>query len=102
MGKEDAELIRQLKSLNENIVQLSTITALNMGKDAILKDKKDTWDKIEALEAYGLSDKMIALIVGSTPASIQTLRSKNKKSKKEKDGTPAPTDPKKDEVPVPN
>jgi len=87
MSKKDAELIKQLKALNENITISNKLTAINIGKDAILKDKKELWEKIDAIDVYDLPDKYVAGIVGSTPDSVKVTRSQHKKALKKKPQT---------------
>lgn len=83
MSKENRDLINQLKTLNENIDLLTKVTAISVGKETIFKGKKELGDKIEALNGLNLPDKIIALLVGSTPDSVKSLRSKKKaKAKK--------------------
>lgn len=78
LSKETRELIKQLKVLNENIDLLTKVTAINVGKETILEGKEEKEDKLEALEGLGLPDKIIALLIGSTPDSVKSLRSKKK------------------------
>lgn len=78
LSKETKELIKQLKVLNENIDLLTKVTAINVGKETIFEGKEEKEDKIEALGRLGLPDKIIALLIGSTPDSVKSLRSKKK------------------------
>ena len=78
MSKQNRDLINQLKTLNENMDLLTKVTAISVGKETIFKDKKELGDKIEALDGLDLPDKIIALLVGSTPDSVKSLRSKKK------------------------
>ncbi len=78
MSEEYKELIKLLKDLNENIEILIKITALTLRKDSIFKDKATKQDQIEALDDLNLSDKLIALVIGSTPGSVQNARSLRK------------------------
>ena len=83
LSKENIDLINQLKALNENIDLLTKVTAISVGKETIFKGKENLWDKIEALEGLDLPDKITALLIGSTPGSVKSLRSQ-KKSKLKK------------------
>lgn len=93
LSKETKELIRQLKILNENIDLLAKVTAISVGKETIFKGMKEKEDKIEALEGLDLPDRIIALLIGSTPDSVKSLRSKKKTRLKK-----AQTHPTKEEV----
>jgi PDZ domain-containing secreted protein len=81
LGKESKDLTRQLKALNENVDLLTKVTAISVGKESIFKDKKELGDKVVALDAYDLPDKVIAMLVGSTQNSVQNARSLRKKAK---------------------
>lgn len=81
MSKENRDLINQLKALNENIDLLTKVTAISVGKEGIFKGKKEMGDKVDALDGFDLSDKIIAMLVGSTPDSVKSARSKKKKAK---------------------
>jgi PDZ domain-containing secreted protein len=78
LSKENRDLINKLRTLNESIDLLIKVTAVSVGKETIFKDKKELGDKIEALDGLNLPDKIIALLVGSTPDSVKSLRSKKK------------------------
>jgi PDZ domain-containing secreted protein len=94
LSKENRDLINQLKTLNENIDLLTKVTAISVGKETIFKGKKELGDKIEALNGLNLPDKIIALLVGSTPDSVKSLRSK----KKARTRKIVQTEPKQEEV----
>lgn len=80
---DDKKLAKLLEDLNSNIQILSKVTALSFRKDSLLKGKETKQEQIEVLEAMKLPDDVIALIVGSTPESVQALRSQRKaKAKK--------------------
>lgn len=81
MSKETKDLINQLKALNEDIDLLTKVTAISVGKDTIFKGMKELGDKVHALDVYDLPDKIIAMLVGSTPDSVKTSRSQKKKGK---------------------
>ena len=80
MSKESKDLINQLKTLNENIELLTKVTAISVGKETIFRGMKELGDKIDSLAVFDLPDKTIAMLVGSTPDSVKTLRSKMKKA----------------------
>lgn len=81
LSKESKDLMDRLKALNENIDLLIKVTAISVGKETIFKGKKEIGDKVDALDGFDLSDKTIAMLVGSTPDSVKTARSKKKKAK---------------------
>lgn len=80
MSKESKDLINQLKALNENIELLTKVTAISVGKETIFKGMKELGDKVDSLDVFDLPDKIIAMLVGSTPDSVKTSRSKMKKA----------------------
>ena len=71
----------QLKALNENVDLLTKVTAISVGKETLFKGMKELGDKVHALDVYDLPDKIIAMLVGSTPDSVKTARSQKKKAK---------------------
>lgn len=78
LNKESKDLINQLKVLNENIDLLTKVTAISVGKETIFKGKKEMGDKVDALDGFDLPDRIIAMLVGSTPDSVKSLRSRKK------------------------
>jgi hypothetical protein len=82
LGAENKDLIKQLRDLNDNIELLTKVTAVSIGGKELLKAAEDTYSKIEILDKLGIPDKIIALIIGSTPDSIKSLRSQQKKKSK--------------------
>jgi hypothetical protein len=78
VSEESKELVKLLKDLNENVEILIKVTALTLRKDSIFKDKATKQEQIEALDDIHLSDKLIALVIGSTPGSVQNARSLRK------------------------
>jgi hypothetical protein len=80
-------LIAQIKNLNENIEILTKVSAIGLAKDELFKGKNDNLEKIKALEIYNLPDKIVALIIGSTPNSVRSMRSQAKSSKGNKKKT---------------
>ena len=80
---EDKKLVKLLDDLNTNIQVLSKVTALSFRKDSLFKGKETKQEQLEMLEEMELPDEVIALIIGSTPESVQALRSQRKaKAKK--------------------
>jgi CRP-like cAMP-binding protein len=79
-SRGNRDLSNQLKTLNESIDLLTKVTAISVGKDTIFKSARELSDKIEYLDMFDLPDKTIAMLVGSTPDSVKTLRSKMKKT----------------------
>jgi hypothetical protein len=79
LATNNKELINTLEKLNTSIDFLITVTALNLGKNNLFTGKETKQQQIEALEIYNLPDKIIALIIGSTPDSVKSLRSSYKK-----------------------
>jgi hypothetical protein len=78
---ENKELVKQLKTLNESIEVLSKITAVNIFKEEIFKDKTKKEDRIEILTKMGLPRNLIAIVVGSTPESVSAFKSMGKPKK---------------------
>jgi len=94
LKKDNNELAKALRNLNANIEILTKVTALALRKDSIFKDKATKQEQVEALEDLKLPDNVIALTIGSTVESVQTLRSQRKaKAKKAQE-----TEPKQEEV----
>lgn len=86
---EEKKLTKLLEDLNENIEVLSKITALTFRKDSLFKGKDTKPEQIEVLEELKLPDELIALIIGSTAASVKAQRSQRKaKAKKPKETEP--------------
>jgi hypothetical protein len=75
-------LTAQIKNLAENIEILTKVTAISIAKDELFKGKQENAEKVKALEIYDLPDKIIALIIGSTPNSVKSMRYKAKGSLK--------------------
>lgn len=84
MSEESKELSKQLKALNDSIDLLTKVTAISVGKETIFKGKERKEQKLEVLDDLKLPDEIIALLIGSTPESVRTLRSKQKKKAKTK------------------
>jgi len=62
------------------LIDTNVFSKMNMiGKEGIFKGKKEIGDKVDALDGFDLSDKIVAMLVGSTPDSVKTARSKKKK-----------------------
>ena len=78
VSEEQKEIIKLLKEMNENIETLTKVTALSLRKDSVFKDKVTKQEQIEALDDLELSDKLIALAIGSTPGSVKAARSSRK------------------------
>lgn len=76
-------LASKVDALQDSIDILIKLTALNIGKNFYFKDKERKEERIEALAPLEIPDKILALVVGSSPESIQVLRNrmKNKKGK---------------------
>jgi hypothetical protein len=75
-------LAAQIKNLAENIEILTKVTAINIAKDDLFKGKQENAEKVKALEIYDLPDKIVALIIGSTPNSVKSMRYQVKGSSK--------------------
>lgn len=74
MDEETKKLAIQIKKLSDNVETLTKVTAITIGKEEIFKGKKEKNEKIQVLTGYDLSDNIIALIVGSSPDSVRSLR----------------------------
>lgn len=94
LPKENRDLINQLKVLNDNIDLLTKVTAISVGKEIIFKDMTELGDKVKALDEYDLPDKVIAMLVGSTPDSVKTSRSRMKRAQTK----PAQAEPQPQEI----
>ena len=81
MSKETKDLTNQLKASNKNVDLLMKVTAVSVGKETIFEGMKELGDKVHALDVYDLPDKIIAMLVGSTPDSVNTARSQMKKGR---------------------
>ena len=75
---EEKKLTELLEDLNTNIEILSKITALTFRKDSLFKGKETKEEQVEVLDDLKLPDNVIALIIGSTPDSVKSLRSLRK------------------------
>lgn len=75
---EEEKLTKLLEDLNTNIEILSKITALTFRKDSLFQGKETKQEQIKVLEDLKLPDNVIALIIGSTVESVQSLRSQRK------------------------
>ena len=77
MSDQNKETTRLLNDINSNIKMLCKITALSLKKDTSLQEKKKETkqDQIKVLDELNLPDSIIALIIGSTPGSVQNARS---------------------------
>ena len=92
---EEKKLTKLLEDLNANIEVLSKITALTFRKDSLFKGKDTKPEQIEMLEEMKLPDELIALIIGSTAASVKAQRSQRKaKVKKTQEKEPEAKEPK--------
>lgn len=83
------KLIERFDELSAKIDALIQVVAITSRKEIIAKGKTKT-DQIVTLSDLGLSRKLIALIVGSTPeavsARLSQLRAKKKETKNTKEG----------------
>ncbi len=83
MSEDNKEIIKLLREQNKNIEMLCKITALSLKKETPLEEKKKETkqDQIQVLDELNLPDSIIALIIGSTPGSVQNARSLMKAKK---------------------
>jgi|GEM_PF-2334373 hypothetical protein len=76
------ELASKIESLKESVDILIKLAALNIGKDIYFKNRGTKEERIEALATLQLPDKIVALIVGSSPETVQVLRRKIKNKRR--------------------
>jgi len=79
-------LIKKLYDVSRKIDALTQVVAITSRKEIIAEEKTKT-DRIVMLSDLGLSRKIIALIVESTPGSV-SARLSQLKSEKEKTAKP--------------
>ena len=84
MDQENKDLIKQIRLLNENIEVLTKVTALTLRKETLFKGTETKEEQIEKLEELQLPDRVIAIVIGSTPESVQSLRYQRKTKLKKK------------------
>jgi Na+-transporting NADH:ubiquinone oxidoreductase subunit NqrD len=82
------QLIRKLDGLGTKVDALIQVLAITSRKEVIAKGKTKT-DQIVILSELGLSNDVIALIIGSTPEAVRVriaqLKAAKKKIKQSKD-----------------
>jgi len=81
MSQDQKELLKRLDALNKNIEILGKILAVNVGKEALFKDKKQK-EQIAFLSKLGLPTNIIASMVVTTPLTVSVTKSKRKKKQK--------------------
>lgn len=84
MSKEQKELLKKLDTLNTNIEILTQVIAINVGKEAFFKEKKQKEQQIEFLLDLGLPRNIIASIVTTTPLTVSVTKSQKKLKTKAK------------------
>lgn len=77
----EKRLIQTLEELSAKVDALIQVVAITSRREKILKGKTKT-DQIVTLSDLGLSRKLIALIVGTTPEAISVRLSQLKAEKK--------------------
>jgi hypothetical protein len=82
MSKDQKELIKRLDALNENIQVLAKVIAVNVGKETLLKEKKQKEQQIAFLSELGLPRNIIASMVVTTPLTVSVTLSQKKPKKK--------------------
>jgi hypothetical protein len=83
MSKDQKELLKRLDTLNNNIEILGKILAINIGKDALFKEKKQK-EQIAFLAGLGLPRNVIASMVATTLGTVSVTKSQQKPKKKAK------------------
>jgi len=78
----EKRLIQTLEELSAKVDALIQVVAITSRQEKILKGKTKT-DQIVILSDLGLSRKLIALIVGTTPGAVRARLSQLKAKKKE-------------------
>jgi CRP-like cAMP-binding protein len=78
----EKRLIQTLEELSAKVDALIQVVAITSRREKILKGKTKT-DQIVILSDLGLSRKLIALIVGTTPGAVRARLSELKAKKKE-------------------
>ena len=77
------EVIQKLDEIGKKIEALIQVVAITSRKETDEKPKTKT-DQIVSLDNLGVPRELIALIVGTTPESVSSLRSQLKAKKKKK------------------
>jgi CRP-like cAMP-binding protein len=85
LNEEDyrKQMIEKLGEISSKIDALMQLIAITSRKETIEKAKTKT-DQIVTLDNLGVSREIIALIVGTTPESVSSLRSQLKAKKKKR------------------
>jgi hypothetical protein len=78
LSQDNRELVKVLQSLNSNIEILTKVVALSIRKDSLFDGKETKQEQVEKLEPLQLPDRIVALVIGSTPDSVKSLRSQRK------------------------
>ncbi len=81
MSKDQKDLLKRLDALNNNIEILGKIIAVNVGKEAFFKEKKQK-EQITFLSKLGLPRNIIASMVTTTPLTVSVTKSKKKQKHK--------------------
>jgi len=77
----EKRLIQTLEELNAKVDALIQVVAISSRREKILKGKTKT-DQIVILSDLGISKKLVALIVGSTPGAVSARLSQLKAKKR--------------------
>jgi hypothetical protein len=78
MSKDQKDLLKKLDDLNRNIETLTKVIAINLGKEAFFKEKKQKDQQIDFLLELGLPRNIIASIVVTTPLTVSVTKSQKK------------------------
>jgi len=81
MSEDSKKLLKRFDTLIKKIDILTKVTAISVQKGKLLEGKKQK-EQIKMLDKMGFSPSLIALVVGTTPNTVNVTLSKLKKKKK--------------------
>lgn len=81
MSGDSKKLLKKLDTLAKKIDILTKVTAISVQKEKLLEKKKQK-EQIKMLDKLGFSPSLIALVLGTTPNTVNVALSKLRKKKK--------------------